>query len=204
MEVSKEIIDRINELLSEKYDVFIKEEFKYVTYPGVRLNKYIIGNFGTVYNIDRDIIMKPQMSKGNVYYHITMSTEDGEGLGYKSFKIHRLVAWEFVDGYNPNKVVNHIDSHTTHNYEYNLEWCTPSENSYHGFNNNYTYSAKRSLTKREVKQICRMFENGMSVIEVFREFTGLQHKSDDEKTYKKIVRIHTRKYYTNVSKDFNW
>ena len=30
MEVSIEIINRINELLSEKYDIFIEEEFKYV------------------------------------------------------------------------------------------------------------------------------------------------------------------------------
>ena len=204
MEVSMEIVNRINELLSEKYDIFIEEEFKYVTYPEVRLGKYVIGNFGTVYNIDRDIIMKPQISKGNAYQHITMSTESSDELGYKTFKIHRLVAWEFLEGYDPNKVVNHIDSCTTHNYAYNLEWCTLSENSYHGFNNDYTYSAKRSLTKKDVKRICKMFQNGMSVIEVFREFTGLQHKKDDEKTYKKIVRIHTRNYYTNVSKYFNW
>ena len=200
LEVSLELIERINELKNEIFDVVIDEEFRYVTYPNVRPNKYIVGDYGTVYNIDKDIIMKPQM--GDRYLHITMSTENiGE---YSTFKIHRLVAWEFVDGYSPNKVVNHKDSIKTNNSAYNLEWCTPSENSYHGFNNDFTYSAKRSLNKREVKRICEMFENGMSVIEVFRKFTGMYRKKDDEKTYKKIVRIHTREYYSNISKNYKW
>ena len=202
MEVDLKIINRINELLNEQFDIFITEEFRYVTYPGVRPNKYVIGDFGTVYNIDRDIIMKPQM--GDRYLQLTMSTDSDYGRGFKTFKIHRLVAWEFVEGYDSNKVVNHKDSIKTHNYAYNLEWCTPSENSYHGFNNDYTYSAKRSLSKQEVKNICQMFEDGMSVIEVFRTFTGLHAKKDDEKTYKKIVRIHTREYYNNISKYYKW
>lgn len=202
MNVSNDLIKKINELKSKLYDITIPEEYRYVTYPNVRPYKYIIGDFGTVYNIDRDIIMKPQM--GDRYLHITMSTEDTSGRGYKTFKIHRLVAWEFVDGYEDGKIVNHLDSVKTHNYAYNLEWCTPSENSYHGFNNDYTYSAKRSLSKKEVKQICQLFEDGFSVIEVFRAFTGLDKKKDDEKTYKKIVRIHTREYYNNVSKYYSW
>ena len=202
MEVSIEIINRINELLSEEYDLYIPEEFRYVTYPGVRANKYVVGDYGTVYNIDRDIIMKPQM--GDRYLQLTMSTDDGEGRGYKTFKIHRLVAWEFVEGYSPELVVNHIDANKLHNYASNLEWCTPSENSYHAFNHDNAHSAKRSLSIDEVNDICKMFENGMSVIEVFRSVTGLNGKKDDEKTYKKIVRIHTRTYYRNISKNYNW
>jgi hypothetical protein len=202
MEVSLEIINRINELLSLEYDLFVPEEFKYITYPGVRLNKYVIGDYGTVYNIDRDIIMKPQLS--DRYLHLTLSTEDDEGRGYKTFKIHRLVAWEFVEGYAPGLVVNHIDANKLHNYACNLEWCTLSENSYHGFNHDNAHSAKRSLTIEEVKYICRMFESGLSVIEVFRNITGLNGKKDDEKTYKKIVRIHTREYYKNISKNYKW
>lgn len=200
MEVDQSLIDRINELKSDMYDVSIQEEYKYITYPGVRSNKYIIGNYGTIYNVDKDMIMSQSM--GTAYMGLTLSKEkSGE---YTRFTTHRLVAWEFVDGYSDNKVVNHKDSVKTHNYDYNLEWCTPSENSYHGFNNDYTYSKKRSLSKKEVKKICEMFQNGMSIIEVFRSFTGLQGKKDDEKTYKKLVRIYTREYYKNVSKYYKW
>lgn len=42
--------------------------------------------------------------------------------------IHRLVAYEFVEGYKENYVVNHIDGCKTNNFAYNLEWVDRSVN----------------------------------------------------------------------------
>lgn len=42
--------------------------------------------------------------------------------------IHRLVAYEFVEGYKENYVVNHIDGCKTNNFAYNLEWVDRSAN----------------------------------------------------------------------------
>lgn len=42
--------------------------------------------------------------------------------------IHRLVAYEFVEGYKENYVVNHIDGCKTNNFVYNLEWVDRSAN----------------------------------------------------------------------------
>ncbi len=50
-----------------------------------------------------------------------------------SFKVHRLVAIEFVD--NPLQLVevNHIDGNKENNNASNLEWCTRSHNVQHAF-----------------------------------------------------------------------
>lgn len=131
MYVDNEIYMKIINLLKSTCDVFIDtEEFKYITYPGVRIGKYAIGNYGTVYNIEKDIIMNQSMNS-NGYLGLTLSGHDS-GV-YNRYYVHRLVAWEFVDGYdksNHKTVVNHKDSIKTHNYDYNLEWCTFSENSH--------------------------------------------------------------------------
>lgn len=203
MYVENDLKERIYNALSNTYDMYMNcEDFKYITYPEVKSYRYAIGDFGTVYDIKRDCFVAQCMV--NKYLRVGLEIEAG---GRKQFSVHRLVAWEFNEGYDEesgNTVVNHIDSHKTNNSAYNLEWCTYSHNSTHAFNNDYTYSAKRGLSKKEVKRICELFEDGYKVIEVFRIISGLRYKSDDEKLYKKIVRIHTRTYYNNVSKNYKW
>lgn len=47
----------------------------------------------------------------------------------KLVRIHRLIAWAFVDGYKEELVVNHKDEDKLNNKPNNLEWVTPKENS---------------------------------------------------------------------------
>jgi hypothetical protein len=51
--------------------------------------------------------------------------------------VHRLVARAFVNGYAPDREVNHRDLDNRHNAATNLEWVTPDENRLHA------YAAKR-------------------------------------------------------------
>lgn len=58
-------------------------------------------------------------------------------------RVHRLVAKTFID--NPNKLpqVNHKDGNKLNNNVSNLEWCTNSENTQHGYDNSlYKYKSR--------------------------------------------------------------
>lgn len=93
-------------------------------------NNYIISNYGEIKNIQTGKILKG----------------DRNSLGYrrvvlyspirKRFFIHRLVAYHFCDGYNPELVVNHKDGNKQNNRADNLEWVTRSQNDLHAYENN--------------------------------------------------------------------
>ena len=202
MDISYEDMIIIEELLKDDVVSYDNEYFKYITYPRVKRYKYVISNYSTIINLEKKIIMK--QSRSNGYLGLTLSNQEG---GTFRVSVHRLVAWEFLEGYDESEnrtYVNHKDSFRLNNHADNLEWCTAQENSIHGFNNDVTYSAKRDLTRLEVEYICQLFQDGLSMIEVYRKITGCKRKEDNIKMYKIINRIHTRTYYRNVSKNYKW
>jgi len=92
----------------------------------------------------------------------------------KTYRIHRLVAIEFIRNPLNKPQVNHIDGNKSNNHISNLEWCTASENNKHAWDTGLA-KAKRGeehgaskLTQKQVDQI--------------RELKGL-------KTQKQIAKI---------------
>lgn len=73
--------------------------------------------------------------------------------------IHRIVAKIFIPNPEDKVEVNHIDWNKSNNNVNNLEWCTRSENTIHGFSNwliksNFIWSKhKRSFPKYKLLQI---------------------------------------------------
>jgi hypothetical protein len=100
-----------------KIDDFFNNNFK----------NYYISNYGRIYNINKQIIMKT-LKKVNGYEFITMVSDDS-----KTFKIpiHRLVAYFFINKYENKKVINHIDENKYNNYFKNLEITTQKDNIIH-------------------------------------------------------------------------
>lgn len=63
------------------------------------------------------------------YAHITRSENNKK---YR-YRVHTIIANVFVPNPNGFKYVNHIDSNKLNNNPENLEWCTNSQNVYHGW-----------------------------------------------------------------------
>lgn len=100
---------------------------------------YQISNLGRVkslkrFSVIKDRIMKPQLHRTG--YKMVGLRKRGKGI--KFFRVHRLVAREFVLNpiSEPKKLfVNHIDGNKLNNNYKNLEWCTLQENLAHAFRN---------------------------------------------------------------------
>lgn len=90
---------------------------------------YMVSDTGKLWNCKRKIIMKT--SKDRNGYLKTVLTKRGDR---KNVSIHRLIASAFILNEENKPYVNHIDEVKTNNHYKNLEWCTPTENYYHGTN----------------------------------------------------------------------
>lgn len=89
---------------------------------------YLVSNFGRVYSVRRDIILKGKHDKDG-YHVVTLCKKNNRGY----YGVHRLVAFEFIPGYFEGAEVNHIDGIKDNNYEHNLEWETSSGNAKHAY-----------------------------------------------------------------------
>lgn len=107
-------------------------------------------------------------------YHLVnvqMCNEDG----WKSRRVHRLVAETFID--NPDNLpeVNHKDCDKSNNCVSNLEWVTSRGNKEHGWANGlYTSRGELHpdsvLTDGQVHEICKLMEEGARNIDLASAF----------------------------------
>jgi hypothetical protein len=92
-----------------------------------------ISNFGRVYSKRSGKILKLHLNKAG---RVSISTRIGGRCGEAvTFLVHRLVAEAFIPNFENKPQVNHIDGNPSNNDVRNLEWCTPSENMRHAFDN---------------------------------------------------------------------
>lgn len=113
---------------------------------------YEISDEGEVRNSKTNLILKPSYTRGG--YQKVNLYKDGSR---KSVKIHRLVAENFIKKDRDKPHVNHIDGDKTNNRISNLEWCTPSENNKHSYDNGLSY---RPITSGVPRRKTRIVETG--------------------------------------------
>lgn len=152
---------------------------------------YKISNYGTVLNISRNFVLK-WISHPEGYFHVKLRKD---GIR-KSFKVHRLVAMNFCEGYFEGAVVNHIDGNKENNHCSNLEWCTHSHNLKHAYDTGLRKSA--GGTSKYSDEI---------VIKICEELQlGIFSQSDISKMYDVptwlVKDIKQRVTYKHISKDF--
>ena len=106
------------------------------------------------------LIMTPQMND-NGYMVVALIKNKAR----KVFRIHRLVAFAFVETIEGKPYVNHIDGDKTNNNASNLEWCTRSENMMHAFRVGLV-KPKTGKDNPRSRQV-RMFDMGGNFIRRF-------------------------------------
>jgi hypothetical protein len=99
-------------------------------------------------NTRKETFLKPFISK-NGYKRVALS-KNSKTIKYL---LHRLIAIHFIENPNNLKVINHKDGDKLNNELSNLEWCTHSYNSKHGFESNGRKIHLRKLKESEVLEI---------------------------------------------------
>lgn len=137
----------------------MEEIWKPVIYRDIKPDMYEVSNYGNFRNIKTGHIMSKCLSeKGYVMVDFRCTNNKS-----KCIKIHRIVAWMFVPGFDElHDEVNHKDGDKTNNHASNLEWTTRSENIRHGFRTGLipgltgTQNGMGILTDGDVHQICQL------------------------------------------------
>lgn len=93
---------------------------------------YVVTKEGRVYNHRNARYLKPRADKKTGYLSVALY-KDGKS---KRIYIHRIVAQNFLPNYSNLPCINHKDGDRQNNHVDNLEWCTYSENSKHGYSHN--------------------------------------------------------------------
>ena len=84
---------------------------------------YTINEEGMVYSIRSKMLLKPTIEKEG--YLVVSLKVDGIS---KQFRIHRLVAQQFLPNSDNNSIIDHIDRNKQNNDVKNLRWTTASIN----------------------------------------------------------------------------
>lgn len=107
---------------------------------------------GTFTTIDK-LIKKQMSSKGYFVYKLSKN-----GIT-KTKSLHRILAESFIPNLNNEKCVNHKDGNSLNNDISNLEWCSYSYNSLHGYKSNGRINSRRKLTNELVLEIREKLKN---------------------------------------------
>ena len=114
---------------------------------------YQVSNIGRVRNCNTGRILKGCV---NIHgYSNVVLCQNGKKHNYK---IHRLVAREFLDNPNNKKCVDHINHDRTDNHVWNLRWCTHSDNNRNVTKQQNTSSMYLGVSWHKLKNkwICRV------------------------------------------------
>lgn len=133
-------------------------------------NRFEISQIGIIRNAKTKSI-KSQYVSSTGYYMISISKNNKS----KSFRVHRLLANNFIDNPNKLKEVNHKDGNKLNNSLTNLEWVSHFGNMQHAFNtglvnNTGIKNGMAKLNQHKVADIKIMLQQGVSQYKIAQKY----------------------------------
>ena len=123
--------------------VYLTQEELVDFVPIKNFPRYLIHRDSRIYSKFHNRLLKPAKKGG--YLNVFLGVNN-------QYKVHRLVAMQFIDNPENKKNVNHKDGNKLNNHVDNLEWVTLSENNQHAMDtglNPCTISVKQYTLKGE-------------------------------------------------------
>lgn len=157
--------------------------------------RYQVSNYGRIWNVATQSMMKPQMKKTG-YYSINLMRANKKIV---TERVHRLVALYFCPKPEGCNVVNHLDCDKTNNYYKNLEWTTVSGNTKHCYENNEQFRQRlHDISKLGVEKTVLKLKVEDKDGRCIGIFTGIKEAATALGINEKTVRnIKDNKFKTN-------
>ena len=133
-------------------------------------SRFEISQSGIIRNVKTKYI-KSQYISDTGYYMITISKNNKS----KPYRVHRLLANNFIKNPKKLKEVNHIDGNKLNNDLSNLEWVSHFGNMQHAFstglaNNTGIKNGMSKLNEIKVREIKELLKQGISQYKIAKKY----------------------------------
>lgn len=169
-------------------------------------NYYQASNFGRIKSLKREIFWHKDKKKRPIRERILHCYLNG--MGYRTvtlwkdgiskiYKVHRLIGFAFIPNLNNLPEINHKDLNRENNNVNNIEWCSPSYNLKHSYDNSDRVSKIRGINARD----CKLTEKQVLEIRKIRKLTNLSYKKIGDSfglSWHSIWKIVNRKTWKHI------
>lgn len=196
--VTPEMIPGVKEYLpNEKFTSLI-------FYDGNIIPWYYISNYGRIYSVRYDRLIKPFLDSGG-YLRVSITLPNGKTCFTGVHKLTLMSFQPIVE--NDIYIPNHKDGNKTNNFIGNLEWATMSENTRHALDTGLANckcenSSKSILSNKQVHYICSLMEKGKTNSEILN-MLGYDYGAERNRIGAVIRLIRRGQTYLDISRQYN-
>jgi|LGOV01.1.fsa_nt_gb hypothetical protein len=128
------------------------------------LDRYVKSGFGSVRLVKgRQLTHFTIQKRPNYYVEIVNLNKESK---IKAFIVARLVGIHFIPNPDNKPFINHIDSNSLNNFDWNLEWATDEENLIHSMK----YGFRQNECKYDVNEMIKDYNKGFMMRELGEKY----------------------------------